>query len=79
MSKWRKGPPPKDNKTYLVDVGLPWILPCVYNAADDDYAVATVQAEQIGPDEYSYYFENEWYAPEHIKAWTPMPDFYKGK
>ena len=75
MSTWRKGAPPKDSKTYLVDVGLPWILPCVYNPADDDYVVATVQADV---DE-SWYFENEWYTPEYIIAWMPMPDFYKGK
>lgn len=64
---------PKDGTMIIADIGLPWSVPCVWNDAGREWAIALLQACEIesGLDTY---FEIEYEKSGNLKRWQPMPD-----
>jgi hypothetical protein len=54
----------------LLDVGLPWPVIGIYNAASEEWVYADVQAELID-NEYYYYYQTE--HEKDPRGWMPLP------
>lgn len=74
MARWKKYNPPKDSKVFLADVNLPWVVPCMWNEADNKFCAAVPQCDLYEGHWNDWTFENEYYREEEIIRWMPLPE-----
>jgi len=65
---------PRDGVTMiLVSIGWPWLLPAVWNAYDNEWVTATVQACPMENGLTDTYLETEREKDSALKGWLPFP------
>ena len=64
---------PKDGSIFLADMGLPWLVVCMWNAAVDKWVYANPQINLYEGEWNDSYFESEWDDESELKGWIPMP------
>ncbi len=69
---------PKDGTIILGDFGMPWVLMAIWSGYDEQWAVATIQANPMGgswDDQKSIemYFETDTYEHDNLIGWLPVP------
>lgn len=68
-----KGTPPKDDKTYLVDIGYPWLVMAVYNRVDDKWSYATLEVDIYDGEFEDTHWVNEQAKGHEILRWMDYP------
>ena len=64
---------PKDGTTFLANMGWPWLVVCMWNAAVDKWVYANPQINLYEGEWNDTYFESEWDDESELKGWIPMP------
>lgn len=64
--------PPKD-RCFLADIGLPYLVMCRFNEAQNDYAIADLQADLYETKWNMFYFQSEYVSENEIKSWVEVP------
>jgi len=64
---------PRDGTAFLGDFGWPWMSYTVWDAYDEHWCVAVIQASPMkdGPD--NTYLETDTERPQDLKRWLPLP------
>ena len=64
---------PKDD-TFLADVGLPYLVVCMWCGAETQWVYADIQCDMYNGKWNDMYFQNEHINEDELEGWLPIPE-----